>query len=65
VGGGVTATVVVALDRDDESGEVSVADDLPKLLLGFEHAGGAPVRDSDLTDEERRFARAQHDVPIP
>jgi hypothetical protein len=24
-----------------------------------------PVRDSDLTDEERRFARAHHDVPIP
>jgi hypothetical protein len=24
-----------------------------------------PVRDSDLTDEERRFARAHHDAPIP
>jgi hypothetical protein len=24
-----------------------------------------PVRDSDLTHEERRFARAHHDVPIP
>jgi hypothetical protein len=24
-----------------------------------------PVRDSDLTDEERRFARAHHDIPIP
>jgi hypothetical protein len=24
-----------------------------------------PVRDSDLSDEERRFARAHHDVPIP
>ena len=24
-----------------------------------------PVRDSDLTDAEREFARAHHDVPIP
>jgi hypothetical protein len=24
-----------------------------------------PVRDSDLTDEERQFARAHHDVRIP
>jgi hypothetical protein len=24
-----------------------------------------PVRDSDLTDEERKFARAHHDIPIP
>jgi hypothetical protein len=24
-----------------------------------------PVRDSDLTDEERKFARAHHDVRIP
>jgi hypothetical protein len=24
-----------------------------------------PVRDSDLTDEEREFARAHHDVRIP
>jgi hypothetical protein len=24
-----------------------------------------PVRDSDLTEEERRFARAHHDAPIP
>jgi hypothetical protein len=24
-----------------------------------------PVRDADLTEEERRFARAHHDTPIP
>ncbi len=24
-----------------------------------------PVRDSDLTDEERRFAEQHHDVPVP
>src|SRR6266853_6852032 len=41
---GVTALVVVAFDRDDEGGEVAVADDLPKLLFGFEHAGGGPAQ---------------------
>jgi hypothetical protein len=40
---------VVAFDRDDQGGEVAVADDLPKLLLGFEHAGGDPA--------ERHLAR--------
>jgi hypothetical protein len=24
-----------------------------------------PVRESDLTEAERRFARAHHDAPIP
>src|SRR2546430_9314462 len=38
------AAVVVAFDGDDEGGEVAVADDLPKLLLGFEHAGGCPAQ---------------------
>src|SRR5712691_5509736 len=38
----MTAMLVVAFDRDDESGEVAVADDLPKLPFGFEHAGGGP-----------------------
>jgi len=27
-------TIVVAVDRDDEGGEVAVADDLPKLPFG-------------------------------
>src|SRR5436309_15848062 len=36
--------VVVAFDRDDEGGEVAIADDLPELLLGFEHAGGGPAQ---------------------
>src|SRR2546426_7818209 len=40
----MTATVVVAFDRDDEGGEVAVADDLPKLPFGFEHAGGGPAQ---------------------
>src|SRR6266567_9147418 len=38
------SAVVVAFDRDDESGEVAVADDLPKLPFGFEHAGGGPAQ---------------------
>src|SRR6266511_3527477 len=38
------ATIVVAFDRDDEGGEVAVADDLPKLPFGFEHAGGGPAQ---------------------
>ena len=33
----------VALDGDDELGEVAVADDAPELLLGDEHAGGGPA----------------------
>jgi hypothetical protein len=33
----------VALDRDDELGEVAVADDPSELLLGDEHAGGGPA----------------------
>src|SRR6188472_4784206 len=41
---------MVAFDRDNEGGEVAVADDLPKLLLGFEHAGGGPA--------QRHLARA-------
>src|SRR6266536_3814991 len=40
----MTAAVVVAFDRDDEGGEVAVADDLPKLAFGFEHAGGGPAQ---------------------
>src|SRR6059036_2303257 len=36
--------VVVAFDRDDQGGEVAVADDLPKLAFGFEHAGGGPAQ---------------------
>jgi hypothetical protein len=36
--------VVVALDRDEEGGEVAVADDLPELPFGFEHAGGGPAQ---------------------
>ncbi len=36
--------VEVVLDRDDEFGEVAVADDSPKLSLGFEHAGGGPAQ---------------------
>src|SRR6266550_3982897 len=36
--------VVLAFDRDDEGGEVAVADDLPKLLFGFEHAGSGPTQ---------------------
>src|SRR2546422_7429819 len=36
--------LVVAFDRDDEGGEVAVADDLPKLPFGFEHAGGGPAQ---------------------
>src|SRR3954453_583645 len=40
----VTARIVVACDRDDEGGEVAVADDLPKLPFGFEHAGGGPAQ---------------------
>src|SRR6266542_3126668 len=39
----MTAMLVVAFDRDDERGEVAVADDLPKLPFGFEHAGGGPA----------------------
>src|SRR5437764_14182759 len=38
------AMLVVAFDRDDEGGQVAVADDLPKLPLGFEHAGGGPAQ---------------------
>src|SRR3990172_1681041 len=45
----MTAMLVVAFDRDDEGGEVAVADDLPKLPFGFEHAGGGPA--------ERHLAR--------
>jgi hypothetical protein len=33
----------VTLDRDDELGEVAVADDASELLLGDEHAGGRPA----------------------
>src|SRR3954468_22752653 len=33
----------VALDGDDELGEVAVADDPSELLLGDEHAGGRPA----------------------
>jgi len=33
----------VTLDRDDELGEVTIADDPPELLLGNEHAGGGPA----------------------
>src|SRR5438093_13181782 len=36
--------LVVAFDRDDEGGEVAVADDLPNLPFGFEHAGGGPAQ---------------------
>src|SRR6266571_6720954 len=36
--------LVVAFDRNDEGGEVAVADDLPKLAFGFEHAGGGPAQ---------------------
>src|SRR2546425_1896211 len=35
--------LVVAFDRDDEGGELAVADDLPKLPFGFEHASGGPA----------------------
>src|SRR5436190_22211118 len=38
------AMLVVAFDGDDEGGEVAVADDLPKLPFGFEHAGGGPAQ---------------------
>src|SRR5262249_16904056 len=38
------ASFVVAFDRDDEGGEVAVADDLAKLFLGFEHAGRGPAQ---------------------
>src|SRR5215216_5233103 len=38
------AAVVVAFDRDDEGGEVAVADDLAKLPFRFEHAGGGPAQ---------------------
>src|SRR5436190_11369007 len=38
------ATIVVAFGCDDEGGEVAVADDLPKLPFGFEHAGGGPAQ---------------------
>src|SRR5205807_175795 len=31
-------------DRDDERGEVAVADDASKLPFGFEHAGGGPAQ---------------------
>jgi len=39
VGGGEGVT----LDRDDELGEVAVADDSAELLLGDEHPGGGPA----------------------
>ena len=39
-GGGVDG---VALDGDDEVGEVAVADDASELLLGDEHPGGGPA----------------------
>src|SRR6266498_3263974 len=34
----------VVLDGERELGEVAVADDLPKLPFGFEHAGGGPAQ---------------------
>jgi hypothetical protein len=43
--------MVVALDRDEEGGEVALADDLPELPFGFEHAGGGPA--------ERHLPRAR------
>ena len=43
-GVGAAASGVVAFDRDDEGGEVAVADDLPELPFGFEHAGGGPAQ---------------------
>src|SRR2546425_7987542 len=36
--------LVVVFDRYDERGEVGVADDLPELPFGFEHAGGGPAQ---------------------
>src|ERR671923_2555864 len=42
-GSGVDRAQVVTLDRDDEGGEVAVADDASELLLGDEHAGGGPA----------------------
>ena len=52
VGGGVEG---VTLDRDDESGEVAVADDPPELLLGDEHAGGVvELRTEAGSGEEMR-----------
>ena len=45
--------VVVALDRDEEGGEVAVADDLPELPFGFEHAGA--VQRSAISPELQRF----------
>ena len=41
VAGGVV--VGVAFDRDDEGGELAVADDPPELLLRDEHPGGGPA----------------------
>ena len=37
------STAGVAFDRDDQLGEVAVADDAPELPLGFQHAGGGPA----------------------
>jgi hypothetical protein len=39
----VTAALVVWFDSDDDGGEIAVADDLPKLSFGFEHAAGGPA----------------------
>ena len=33
----------LVFDRDDEGGEVCVADDASKLPFGFEHPGGRPT----------------------
>src|SRR4051794_39318643 len=43
VSGGGAGVEGVTLDRDDELGEVAVADDASELLLGDEHAGGGPA----------------------
>jgi hypothetical protein len=50
---GVTATVVVAFDRDDEGGEVAVADDLPKLP--WASSMPAAVQRSAVSPEDQRF----------
>jgi hypothetical protein len=58
----VTAPVVVAFDRDDEGGEVAVADDLPKLPFGFQHAGGGLV---DSSVRLRFLGRLRHEDGSP
>jgi hypothetical protein len=36
--------LVVVFDRDDERGEVAVADNLPELAFGFEHVCGGSAQ---------------------